>query len=201
MSRHSLYGQWYRLYPCNGLFAGRTAPVWLVMCGALALSTWAKATADVSRDSLPPGALARLGTTHFRHQGEMTFVSFAADGKALITAGRDNTIRLWDLATGKELRRLVAPRPGAAMPPRKIDKADVMELMGGGQSTGDFSVALSANGKILALGTSNIIQLHDVASGKELHRLEGAPAGLASLVISPDSQTLAGRATNGTIHL
>ena len=51
---------------------------------------------DVLGDPLPAGVLARLGTLRLRHQGEVTFVSFVAGGQ-LLTAGRDNTIRLWDL--------------------------------------------------------------------------------------------------------
>ena len=39
----------------------------------------------------------------------MTFVSFGSDGQTLITAGQDNTIRLWDLAKGKEIRRFRRP--------------------------------------------------------------------------------------------
>src|SRR5262249_37004122 len=67
--------------------------------------TKVKASVDVKGDSLPAGALARLGTTRFRHDADVTFVAFGGDGKTLLTAGQDGTMRLWDLADGKELRR------------------------------------------------------------------------------------------------
>src|SRR5262249_34766608 len=42
---------------------------------------------DPGEKPLPEGALARLGTTRFRHVGEVTFAQFTPDGKRLITAG------------------------------------------------------------------------------------------------------------------
>jgi WD40 repeat protein len=53
---------------------------------------------------LPPGALARIGTTRFRHGGPVYAIAFSPDGKTLAASSSDG-IRLWDSATGKELRR------------------------------------------------------------------------------------------------
>ena len=36
--------------------------------------------------------------------------SFSADGKRVITAGRDRTARIWDAESGRELMRLEAHR-------------------------------------------------------------------------------------------
>jgi WD40 repeat protein len=77
----------------------------------------APATADLHGDPLPAGALARLGTTRWRHGANITFIAYGADGKTLFTAGQDNTVRLWDLATGKEIRRFAAPKPAEIKPP------------------------------------------------------------------------------------
>src|SRR5262249_43468464 len=77
----------------------------------------APATGDLHGDPLPAGALARLGTTRWRHGANITFVTFGPDGKTLITAGQDNTIRLWDLDTGKEVRRFTRPKPAEVKPP------------------------------------------------------------------------------------
>src|SRR4051812_9256184 len=53
---------------------------------------------DSRGDALPAGALARLGTTRLRHGGDVTFIAFGRDGKTLVTAAQDGTIRVWDLA-------------------------------------------------------------------------------------------------------
>src|SRR5215510_1053085 len=64
---------------------------------------------DLYGDPLPTGALVRLGTIRFRHDGRMLAVAYAADGKSLVTASEDKTVRRWDAVTGKELKRFPAP--------------------------------------------------------------------------------------------
>ena len=59
------------------------------------------ARTDRYSDPLPAGVVARLGTVRLRHSA---CFAFAPDGKTLATAERQ-TIRLWELATGKELSR------------------------------------------------------------------------------------------------
>jgi beta-lactamase regulating signal transducer with metallopeptidase domain len=81
-----------------------------------------KATVDRLGDPLPENARARFGTTRMRHGAEVTFVAFGPGGKSLLTAGRDNTIRLWDLAGGKELRRFALPKPVPIKRPEGKDR-------------------------------------------------------------------------------
>jgi WD40 repeat protein/beta-lactamase regulating signal transducer with metallopeptidase domain len=76
----------------------------------------APTTTDVFGDPLPAGALARLGTTRWRHGGNVTFVAFGPEGKTLITAGQDSTVRVWDLATGQEIRRFGNERRAEGQP-------------------------------------------------------------------------------------
>src|SRR6516164_8644363 len=60
---------------------------------------------DAYGDPLPDGALARVGTLRLRHAGSAINVAFAPDGKSLASSGNDGLIRLWGVATGKEIRR------------------------------------------------------------------------------------------------
>jgi hypothetical protein len=91
---------------------------------------------DLYGDPLPAGALARMGTVRLRHGGSVDSVAFSPDGKLLATSsdGSDPTIRLWSVATGKEVRRI------QVFPP--IPRTNALVLR----------VAFSPDGKTLASG-------------------------------------------------
>jgi WD40 repeat protein len=59
-------------------------------------------------DPLPAGAIARLGTTRFRHGGRIDSVAVAPNGKTIATAGTSSgsIVRLWDARSGKLMWRL-----------------------------------------------------------------------------------------------
>src|SRR5713101_1723863 len=110
--------------------------------------------ADLYGDPLPEGAIARLGTVRFRHRLIQT-VAWSPDSAILASATLyECTIRLWDVATGKEPRRM--PESATA-------------------------IAWSPDGKTLASAcfdeSDNTIHLWDVATGKQVRRLEGDEDG------------------------
>jgi RNA polymerase sigma factor (sigma-70 family) len=125
---------------------------------------------DPDGEPLPDEAIARLGTTRFRHGGVTDSVTYTPDGKTLISCGEDG-IRIWDASTGKE-----RPRP-----------ADQKNGRG---------IALSPDCKLLAVLISptnpqnETIAIREVASGRELRRF-GKRAGFGSLLFSPDGKILA----------
>jgi hypothetical protein len=61
---------------------------------------------DRHGDPLPPGALFRLGTTRFRHGGQIHAVAFSPDDKIVASVSDDANVWLWEAASGKGLRRL-----------------------------------------------------------------------------------------------
>ncbi len=71
----------------------------------------AEARTDAQGDPLPPYALLRVGTVRFRHGRDVAALAVAPDGKTVASASWDETFRIWDFATGKELRRWAYP-PG-----------------------------------------------------------------------------------------
>src|SRR5262249_37699036 len=40
------------------------------------------------------------------HRGEVRSIKYAPGGKALVSAGTDQTFRVWEVASGREIRRL-----------------------------------------------------------------------------------------------
>jgi WD40 repeat protein len=113
------------------------------------------AKADLHGDPLPPGAVARLGTVRWRHASRARVLAFAAGGKEIVTAGPDGQVRVWDVATGRELRRL-----GKRTEPKW---AELLWLR---------PTALSADGKRAATCDDGGVRVWDVGTGKERRRFE-----------------------------
>jgi WD40 repeat protein len=66
------------------------------------------------------------------------------------------------------------------------------------------SVAISSDDKLLATGagfSDSIIRLWDMASGKEIRRLEGHHAWVSALIFWPDGKTLASASADQTIRI
>ena len=81
----------------------------VISSSARAQSPPAPQTAHVTRrdcfnDPLPAGALARMGTVRFRHKAGGTAVFFLPNGRELVTAADDGSLRFWDRASGRQLR-------------------------------------------------------------------------------------------------
>jgi WD40 repeat protein len=168
---------------------------------------------DMFGDPLPRGALARLGTMRFRHADFVSLVAFLPDSKSLLTVGNDQTVRVWDIGTGKEMRRFGKPpvmnQDGNScfMPGRLLRPEWRL-----------FLACLSGDRKLLATGLADgPIQLWEAASGRALRlidrplakmpvRLPGDPpvsefSGPSALALSRDHKVLAATTDDGMVHL
>jgi RNA polymerase sigma factor (sigma-70 family) len=160
------------------------------------------AAQDQYGDALPQGAKMRFGTLRLRHGGPVYFVGFAAKGKELVTAGQDCTVRVWELPSGKELRRIGKPAQAAAgvgaMPNIAIAGGNAMMAPRG--QAGSSQVALSADGQTLAIAAADgTVQLYEVATGKQAGKIQAGP-GLGSMVFASDAKSLATRSNTGVIQ-
>src|SRR6185295_3086259 len=53
-------------------------------------------------EALPPGAVARIGTTRFWHGWTDNPLTFTPSGKEIVACGTDGVIRVWDVITASE---------------------------------------------------------------------------------------------------
>lgn len=153
----------------------------------------APASAVAKGKDLPEGATAKMGSSQLRHGEVVFFVAYTADGKHLITAGRDHAVKMWDRATGDEVRSFTRAVPKATPLTDKPSPAEmampgkVMRAVG----AEDFPITLSRDGKLLAAGRDAVVTVWDVTTGKSVHELT-APAAVHELVFAPDGKSLVG---------
>src|SRR5262245_29446358 len=80
---------------------------------AQAPTTGQKPAVDAQGDALPPGAIMRLGTTRWRPGGYVSGLVFSPDGLRIASYHEEQyttaAVTIWDVATGREVRRVEIP--------------------------------------------------------------------------------------------
>ena len=105
-------------------------------------------------------------------------VSFSPDGALLASGASDSTVKLWDVATRRQIATLKGHRSQVS------------------------SVSFSPDGTLLASGSwDRTVKLWDVATRRQIATLEGHWSWVRSVSFSPDGTLLASGSSNFTVIL
>jgi WD40 repeat protein/serine/threonine protein kinase len=148
-------------------------------------------------------------------------VAVTLDGKRVVTGSQDGAARVWDATNGQELLTLqkhtgpvwalAATPDGRRVVTLSQDRAArvftrVWDMNGGqdyvlGNLAEGFSVAISADGRLILKSEDSTIQLWDGASGRCLQSFYKCPGMIRSVALTPDGKRAMAGFWDGTAKL
>jgi WD40 repeat protein len=164
------------------------------------------------------------------HSTSVDALAFTPDGRWLISAGHDFSVRLWDLNTGRQVRILgrhsrevntlaVCPDSSCVVSGANDQVLKLWEIPSGrlvrtftGHTGSIYCAIFSKDGQQLISGSGDpphfegrkpdfSIRIWDVKSGRQLRKLEGHLKTVASVDLDRDGRVLATGSFDGTVKL
>jgi len=111
------------------------------------------------------------------HGHKVMSATVSGDGRLAVTGGWDKTVRLWDTASGKQIRSIAVTVP--------INTVALVD----------------DDRQIAAGGHDSAIRMLDVATGRALGKLAGHKMGITELRASPDGRRLISASIDKTLRL
>jgi WD40 repeat protein len=162
----------------------------------------------------PPQLMLPIG-----HAEVIDAIALSPDGGFVVSGAQDNTLKLWEIATGREVRTLRGHDDvvfGVAFSPDGkyiISGSDDRKLKLWDVSTGNeirtfhghkdmiLSVAYSPDGRYIASSSVGTIKLWEVATGREIRTLTEHNGNVYQVTFSPDGRYLLSGGQDGVVLL
>ncbi|NEP60799.1 MAG: protein kinase [Symploca sp. SIO2G7] len=178
-------------------------------------------TAAKKSDSQLPTFRGRCIHTLREHLSSVCSVAISSDGKYFASGSFDNTIKLWNLETGKLLRTLTghsepvltlafSPNSQILVSGSVDDQIKLWDLATGSvkstitddlDAVVSLAVAISPDGQLLATGGDHQkLKIWQLSTGKLLNTLSHS-RGINTVAFSPDGQLLASGSSDNTVRL
>ncbi|HTU88880.1 MAG TPA: hypothetical protein VMF69_02175, partial [Gemmataceae bacterium] len=154
----------------------RLRPTSVSLCFSAILLAVVLPWLPAAEDNLAPGLVATMKG----HSEAVYAVAFTPDGKYVVSGSGDRTLKVWDSATGKEIKSFDGP-------------AGHQKLV--------MSLSISPDGSLVASGgTDNTAKIWDFPSSIPLRALAKSE-GASVLAVSPDGTKLAGGDKDGHVKI
>ncbi len=126
-------------------------------------------------------------------------LAYSPDGRRLATIGFDETVGVWDTATGQRLMTLGQPAAIASVPIRfqrhRTTWVKQLQLGYGG-------IAYSPDNRYLAVSDGrNAVTIHDATTGQAIRSLLGHSARVLTVAFSPDGRRIASGGEDQTVKV
>jgi len=157
-------------------YAGQTGDLILVVqAGQSSAYDWAVWTeAKLVFDVKPK---AKLHMTLSGHNSRITDANFSPNGKYIVTASGDNSAKIWEVATGKQITTLR------------------------GHSSQVFSARFGPNSKHVITAVGKTAKLWDASTGTEIREFKGHTNKVHCAEFSPDGAVVVTTSEDGTAKL
>ena len=156
------------------------------------------------------------------HQGGTAWANFSSDGSRLATTGPDNSIRIFETATGNEVLKIDVPGRKLVHDVKfspddrllvwktfdglvEIFDADsgerITEIEEPIYRNDSVEIAISPDNKILATASDSAIHFYDIDSGEKSASLHGHRGAVLDFTFSPSGHRLVSSGSDGTVRV
>jgi WD40 repeat protein len=112
------------------------------------------------------------------HEDRVECVAVTSDGRYVLSGSDDTTVRVWDLATGQEVRRFT------------------------GHAGWVNSIAVTPDGQYIVSGSGDkTVRLWDLATGQEVRQFTGHRDSVVSVAVTPDGRYAVSGGGDNTVRL